>query len=89
MSCEVIQMNQKARRVEDMGVRFFLLTVTDKALLIDSGMTVNSAKDIAEGLTDPVLNNLSVYIRALSCTGQSLPSISCIVRRSIATVSPS
>ena len=35
MSYKVIQMNENTWRIEDMGVRFFLLTGTDKALLID------------------------------------------------------
>ena len=52
MNYEIIQMNQNTWRIEDMGVRFFLLTGTDRALLIDSGMTVNNAKEIAAGLTD-------------------------------------
>ena len=51
MNCEIIQMNRNTWRIEDKGVRFFLLTGTDRALLIDSGMTVNKARDIAAGLT--------------------------------------
>lgn len=34
------------------GVRFFLLTGEDKALLIDSGMQTHNAKDLAQELTD-------------------------------------
>ena len=52
MSYEVIQMRPDTWRIEDSGVRFFLLTGTEKALLIDSGMTVPSAKEIAAELTD-------------------------------------
>ncbi len=51
MSCEIIQMNENSWRIEDGGVRFFLLAGTEKALLIDSGMTVSNAKDIAESIT--------------------------------------
>ena len=61
MSYEVIQMNQNTWRIEDMGVRFFLLTGTDKALLIDSGMTVSNAKDIAAGLTDLPISLLNTH----------------------------
>ncbi len=61
MSYEVIQMNQNTWRIEDMGVRFFLLTGTDKAMLIDSGMTVNNAKDIAAGLTDLPISLLNTH----------------------------
>ena len=51
MRYEVIQMNDNTWRIEEGGVRFFLLTGTEKALLIDSGMMVSNAKDIASGLT--------------------------------------
>ena len=52
MGYEVIRMNDSTWRIEDAGVRFFLLTGTEKALLIDSGMQVNNAKDIAADITD-------------------------------------
>ena len=52
MNYEVIQMNENTWRIEDGEVRFFLLAGTERALLIDSGMTVNNARDIAAGLTD-------------------------------------
>ena len=61
MSYEEIQINQNTWRIEDMGVRFFLLTGTDRALLIDSGMTVNNAKDIAAGLTDLPISLLNTH----------------------------
>ncbi len=48
----IIQINQNTWRIEDQGVRFFLLTGSEKALLIDSGMNVHNAKDIAESLTE-------------------------------------
>ena len=38
MDYKVIQINARSWRIEDTGVRFFLLTGTEKALLIDSGM---------------------------------------------------
>ena len=52
MNCEIIRINENSWRIEDSGVRFFLLVGTEKALLIDTGMTVPSARDIAEKLTD-------------------------------------
>lgn len=53
MSYEVLQINAKTWRIEDNHmVRFFLLTGTKKALLIDSGMQVNNAKEIASELTE-------------------------------------
>lgn len=51
MDYEIIQINQNTWRIEDQGVRFFLLAGTKKALLIDSGMQINNAKDIAQSLT--------------------------------------
>ena len=51
MEYQIIQMNQNTWRIEDNGVRFFLLAGTEKALLIDSGMQVHTAGDIARGLT--------------------------------------
>ena len=37
MQAEVIRMNENSWRIEDNGVRFFLLTGTERALLIDTG----------------------------------------------------
>ena len=48
---EIIQINDTTWRIEDNGVRFFLLTGTEKALLIDSGMNTPNAKEIAESIT--------------------------------------
>ena len=44
MEYQIIQINSNTWRIEDGGVRFFLLTGTEKAFLIDSGMMVNNAK---------------------------------------------
>ena len=51
MDCEVIQINENSWRIEDSGVRCFLLTGSEKALLIDSGRELHTALDIAESLT--------------------------------------
>ena len=48
---EIIQINKDTWRIEDTGVRFFLLAGEKKALLIDSGMQISNAKEIAQGLT--------------------------------------
>lgn len=48
---DIIQIDDTTWRIEDGGVRFFLLTGTKKALLIDSGMNTVNAKQIAEGIT--------------------------------------
>lgn len=60
-SYEVIQINEDTWRVEDSGVRFFLLAGKTKALLIDSGMQVHHAKDIAEGLTSLPVQLLNTH----------------------------
>ena len=46
-----VQVNGDTWRIENGMVRFFLLKGTDKALLIDTGMTVRHARKIAEALT--------------------------------------
>ena len=46
-----IKINDKTYRYEDKGVRFFLLIGTDYALLLDSGMQVNNAKELAAQVT--------------------------------------
>ena len=48
---EVIKMREGTWRIEDGGVRFFLLEGKDSALLIDTGMNVPNARKIAESLT--------------------------------------
>lgn len=48
---DIIQINDTTWRIEDNGVRFFLLAGTEKALLIDSGMNTPHAKQIAESIT--------------------------------------
>jgi len=48
---DIIRINDTSWRIEDNGVRFFLLEGTEKALLIDSGMNTPNAKQIAESIT--------------------------------------
>ena len=61
MDYQIIQINKNTWRIEEEGVRFFLLTGTEKALLIDSGMAVHNAKDIAETLTDLPVSLLNTH----------------------------
>lgn len=61
MDHEIIRMNENTWRVEDRGVRFFLLAGAERALLIDSGMTVNNARDIAATLTDLPISLLNTH----------------------------
>jgi len=48
---EIIKINEDTYRIEDDGVRFFLLIGTKKALMIDSGMKAKEAKSICSSLT--------------------------------------
>ena len=48
---DIIQINSTTWRIEDNGVRFFLLAGSEEALLIDSGMNTPNAKQIAESIT--------------------------------------
>ena len=61
MDYEIIRINQNSWRIEDHGVRFFLLAGMEKALLIDSGMQVHNAKDIAMGLTSLPIELLNTH----------------------------
>ena len=49
---EIIRINSDSFRIEDGGVRFFLLCGKEKAALIDTGMNCPSAKELAQSLTD-------------------------------------
>ena len=46
-----VRVDEDTWRIENRMVRFFLLKGTEKALLIDTGMTVRHAKQMAEALT--------------------------------------
>lgn len=48
---EAIRINDDTYRIEDNGVRCFLLCGSEKSLLIDTGMSGESAKKVAEELT--------------------------------------
>ncbi|MBQ6476452.1 MAG: MBL fold metallo-hydrolase [Clostridia bacterium] len=49
---EVVRLNQETWCIQEENVRFFLLTGTEKAVMIDSGMTCKNALEIATQLTD-------------------------------------
>jgi glyoxylase-like metal-dependent hydrolase (beta-lactamase superfamily II) len=49
--CEIIGINENSFRIENNGVRMFLLLGTKKALLIDSGMTAEKIKDTVKSIT--------------------------------------
>lgn len=51
MGYRIIQIDEQTWRMEELGVRFFLLTGSREALLVDSGMEVHNALEIAQTLT--------------------------------------
>ena len=61
MAVQTIRVDQQTWRFEEGGVRFFLLTGTERALLIDSGMETHNAKELAEALTDLPLSLLNTH----------------------------
>ena len=61
MDNRVIKMNRNTWRIEDAGVRFFLLEGDKKALVIDSGMQITDAREIAEHLTDLPVELLNTH----------------------------
>ncbi|MCD7886143.1 MAG: MBL fold metallo-hydrolase [Clostridiales bacterium] len=61
MSNKINRIDDKTWSIEDEGVRFFLLTGTEKGLLIDSGMTTKNAREIAESLTDLPLQLVNTH----------------------------
>ena len=61
MDYEIIQINRYSWRIEDSGVRFFVLAGTERALLVDSGRSVSNARDIAAALTELPLSLLNTH----------------------------
>ena len=58
---EIIKMSDDTWRIEDKGVRFFLLAGKEKALLIDNGMQINNAKEIAQQLVSLPIELLNTH----------------------------
>ena len=68
---EIIQINDNTWRIEDGMVRFFLLTGTKEALLIDSGMNTPDAKEIAESITSLPIRHLITHADRDHISGSS------------------
>jgi len=71
LMADIIQINDNTWRIEDRGVRFFLLTGTKKALLIDSGMNTPNAKQIAESITNLPIMLLNTHADPDHISGNS------------------
>lgn len=59
---EMIQIREDTWRIEDGGVRFFVLTGKERAIMIDSGMNTPNAKEIAESITKLPLTLLNTHV---------------------------
>ena len=68
---EIIQINPDTWRIEDNGVRFFVLEGTEKAMMIDSGMNTPDAREIAETLTSKPLELLNTHADRDHISGNS------------------
>ena len=61
MEININHIDENTWSFEEPGVRFFLLTGTERALLIDSGMQTHNAKELAEELTALPLSLLNTH----------------------------
>lgn len=53
---KVTDIDEMTYQIDEEGVRFFLLEGKERALLIDSGMMIHDAREIAESITSlPVM----------------------------------
>lgn len=71
MAYEIIRISDRTWRIEDGGVRIFVLAGDDRALMIDSGMTLPNAAEIAKGLTDLPLELLNTHADRDHTSGNS------------------
>ena len=61
MAINIKPIDEHTWSLEEPGVRFFLLTGTERALLIDSGMQTHNAKELAAELTALPLSLLNTH----------------------------
>ncbi len=61
MAVQIVSIDAQTWRFEEGGVRFFLLTGTERALLIDSGMETHNARELAEKRTKLPLSLLNTH----------------------------
>ena len=77
MQAEVIRMNENSWRIEDNGVRFFLLAGTERALLISITITVSirdTNKPAGIILSDPEGNEY-YFPAAVEKDGNGVPTV--------------
>ncbi len=61
MSTEIRQIDDATWSFEEQGVRFFLLAGEEQALLIDSGMETENARELAESLANLPVKLLNTH----------------------------
>ena len=61
MAVDIKRIDESTWSFEEPGVRFFLMTGTERALLIDSGMQTRDAKELAQELTALPLSLLNTH----------------------------
>ena len=61
MRPNIIQMDAQTWIFDEGGVRFFLLTGDKEALLIDSGMETQNARELAQSLTELPIRLLNTH----------------------------
>lgn len=71
MPHETVKINERTWRIEDSGVRVFLLAGDEKALLIDTGMNLPDAAEIARELTGLPLELLNTHADRDHISGNS------------------
>ena len=59
---EIIQIREDTWRIEDNGVRFFVLTGKERAVMIDSGMNTPNDRELAESITSLPLTLLNTHV---------------------------
>ena len=69
---EIIQIREDTWRIEDNGVRFFVLTGKERAIMIDSGMNTPNAKELAESITNLPLTLLNTHVDIDHVSGNAL-----------------
>ena len=70
--CEIIQIREDTWRIEDGGVRFFVLNGKERAIMIDSGMNTPNAKEIAESITKLPLTLLNTHVDVDHVSGKRI-----------------
>ncbi len=69
---EVVEISKGSWRIEDSGVRCFLIEGSKKAMLVDSGFGTGNIKELAEKLTDKPLFLVNTHVDGDHVGGNNL-----------------